>query len=108
MYKMNNSLSFQAECEAVPNAPYQQRINKVIEQIPIKALGGRLLTEGSLPNANSSSGEISSGLPTGEAAAAPGNKSLEAGNGTGSETSDGFVTIPGKRLLFGTSESRRE
>jgi hypothetical protein len=97
---MNNFLSFQAECEAVPKAPYEQRINKVIEQIPIKALGGRRLTEGSLPNANSSSGEVSSGLPPEQVAAAPGNKSLEAGNGTGSET--------GKRLLFDTSESKRD
>jgi hypothetical protein len=83
----------QDACESVAAAPYEDRFNAIMESIPIKGLGGEPLGAGSLPS--NTPGAIASGLPLGDAGAAPGadapGAATESGGVTGRDFFPGSV-----------------
>jgi hypothetical protein len=69
----------QAECDAVPATSYRDRIQKVADQMPIKALGNKQLGEVNLSDmTNSSSG--ASGVAPSSGDAESGANSTEPSN----------------------------
>jgi hypothetical protein len=69
----------QAECDAVPATPYLGRIQKVVERMPIKALGNRPLGSVNLSNVTNPSSNIS-GIPPSSGDAEAGANITEPSN----------------------------